>query len=173
MVNTLFPNTDVRSLELQTPGLYTINCEQNPELNTTIIVGAAGGVPNTHLIELLYTHAALMAIAFGFLLPIGAFLAHNKVTLAHKILQPLGILLGLSGLVLVIVYVHLSHGSHFRFVIHSAVGLVLLLMVTIGMPLLLLKKPRIWHKRMGHVVVFFGMANILLVSTQCHVISNV
>ena len=115
---------------------------------------------------MLYTHAALMGITFGILLPLGAFLAHHEKFLIHKVTQPTGLLLALIGFVMVLVYVSLAHGQHFRFLIHGVVGLALLLLALLVMPALLLHKPwRKWHRRCGHVVAFFGMGNVLLVSS--------
>lgn len=105
-----------------------------------------------------------MIAAFGVLLPVGAFMAHHQVKLVHKVVQPLGLLLALVGLVMVIVYVQLTNGKHFRPLIHAVLGLALLILAVLGMPILLLKKQRTWHKKCGQIVVFFGMANILLVS---------
>lgn len=119
----------------------------------------------SHLLPLLYTHVALMAAAFGVLFPVGAFLHYHGVAMAYKILLPVGIVLSLCGLVLVLVYVELAGKSHFYSPIHGALGLALLLMAVVGMPLLLLhKKSRLYHFRMGHIVSFFGMGNVLLVS---------
>lgn len=116
-------------------------------------------------IQLLYTHVAIMSAVFAVLLPVGAFLAYHQITLAHKITQPIGIVLSLIGFVMVIVYVQLSHGNHFRYLIHGVIGLALLIMVLFVMPLLLVTKcSRNWHHKVGHIIAFFGMGNILLVS---------
>ena len=162
----------MRSHQFTAPGTYQIICREDTSLNVTIVVTETSSAPPSRLLPLLYTHAALMAAAFGFLLPLGAFLAYNKAKLAHKVIQPVGLVLALIGFVLVVVYVQLSHGLHFRYLIHSVVGLVLLIMA-LGMPLLLLKKPRVWHKKTGQVVVFFGMGNILLVSGRVVTIAAV
>ncbi len=153
------------SYQFNSPGNYLVTCERDTSLQAAVIVMGTPSPPlQNNLLPLLYTHAALMATAFGVLLPIGAFLAYNKVKLAHKIVQPLGIMLALIGFVLVIVFVQFTHGKHFRYLIHSLLGLVLLLLATLVMPLLLLRKPRTWHKKTGQIVTFFGMGNVLLVS---------
>jgi len=151
-------------------GSYEIYCTEDNSLRASVVV-----VNNTatetqdgpgQYSPVLYTHAALMGITFGILLPLGAFLAHHEKFLIHKVTQPTGLLLALIGFVMVIVYVSLAHGQHFRFLIHGVVGLALLLLALLVMPALLLYKPlRKWHRRCGHVVAFFGMGNVLLVSS--------
>ena len=151
------------------PGSYEVFCTEDPSLNASVQViemqvveMQAEGLYN----PLLYTHAALMGITFGILLPLGAFLAHHQKFTIHKITQPTGILLALVGFIMVLVYVSLSHGRHFRFLIHGVVGLALLLLTFLLMPALLFRKPwHKWHRRCGHVIAFFGMANVLLVSS--------
>lgn len=151
------------SYKFNTPGNYRIVCESDPSLQAVVIVVTT--TPHRQLfLPLLYSHAALMMAAFGVLLPVGGFLAHHQVKLVHKVVQPLGVLLSLVGLVLVVVYVQLTNGRHFRPLLHTVLGLALLLLAALGMPLLLLRKERTWHKKCGQIVVFFGMANVLLVS---------
>ncbi len=120
----------------------------------------------THLLPLLYTHVALMAVAFGFLFPLAAFLYYHRISLAYKLLFPVALLLAVCGLVIVLVYVELTADkSHFGYPIHGVVGVALVALVVVVMPLLLLhRKSRAYHFRLGHAVAFFGMGNILLVS---------
>lgn len=138
---------------------------------------AAAAAATTRYRPLLYTHAAVMGMVFGVLLPLGAFLAHHRVLLVHRVLQPIGLLLATVGLVLVVVYVELSGGKHFAHLVHGVVGLVLLIAAVLGMPALILlpmvkaverkvKNMRTWHRRCGHVVAFFGMGNVLVVSVK-------
>ncbi len=158
----LFSSAAPTSYRFNFPGTYRIVCENDPSFQATVSVPS---VPTPQsLLPLLYSHVALMIAAFGVLLPVGGFLAHHQVKLVHKVVQPLGVLLGLIGLVLVVVYVQLTHGRHFKPLIHAVVGLVLLLLAAVGMPLLLFRKERTWHKKCGQIVVFFGLANVLLVS---------
>ena len=157
--------------QFNTVGSYQLSCEENSNFAVTISV--VNRTVDTECEEddqagrygaLLYTHAGIMAISFGVLLPLGAFLAHHKQFLLHKITQPVGIVLALTGFILVLVYVQLSAEKHFRFFIHGVVGLGLMVLVFLLMPVLLLRKQwRKWHRRCGHVVAFFGMANVLLV----------
>ena len=66
---------------------------------------------------------------------------------------------------MVVVYVELTSGEHYHFPIHGVLGLALLVAVLLVMPAFLLQKQwRTWHRRCGHVVAFFGMANVLVVS---------
>lgn len=152
-------------------GTYELSCEENSSIAVAIAV--VDTMVDTECEDdddagqygaLLYTHAGIMGLTFGILLPLGAFLAHHKQYLLHKITQPVGIVLALTGFVLVVVYVELSTEKHFRFLIHGVVGLGLMVTVFLLMPVLLLQKQwRKWHGRCGHVVAFFGMANVLLV----------
>lgn len=158
-------HTAVHSYQFSNPGTYQVVCHENASVNSTISVSGLATVINKFS-PLLYTHAALMAITFGFLFPIGGFLASINFTLVHKFMQPLGLVLASIGFVLVIVYVHLSQLTHFRFLIHSLVGLALMALVLFAMPLLLFQKSRAWHKRTGHIVAFFGLGNVLLVWTS-------
>ena len=146
------------------PGSYEVYCTEDTSLNASVqVVTMQAEGPYK---PLLYIHAALMGITFGILLPLGAFLAHHQKFTIHKITQPTGILFALVGFIMVLVYVGLSHGRHFRFLIHGVVGLALLLLTFLLMPALLLRKPwHKWHKRCGHIIAFFGMANVLLVSS--------
>ena len=125
-----------------------------------------GSAELTHLRPLLYTHVALMAAAFGVLLPVAVFLYYHGVTLGYKILLPTAMVTAVCGLILVVVYVQLtSDDGHFRFLIHGATGVALVGLMVLGLPLLLLqKKLRVYHFRLGHVLAFFGLGNILLVS---------
>ena len=139
-------------------------------MSATIIVGEGEGGEeddNSHLRPLLYTHAALMAAAFGLLFPVAAYLYYQGVTLGYKILLPIAVIVALSGFVLVVVYVQLTSKDHFDYFIHGVVGVALLVFALLAMPVLLLhKKLRVYHFRLGHVVAFFGMGNILLVSSM-------
>lgn len=156
-------SSSTSSFQFTEPGSYEVYCTEDTSLNASIKV-IEMQVEDPYR-PLLYTHAALMGVTFGVLLPLGAFLAHHQKFTVHKITQPIGILLALAGFVMVLVYVSLSHGRHFRFLIHGVVGLALLLLTFLLMPTLLLHKPwHKWHKRCGHVIAFFGMANVLLVS---------
>ena len=114
---------------------------------------------------LVYIHAGLMGLTFGILLPTGAFLASHKYFRVHMISQPIGIALAITGLVMVVAYVEVTSGKHFDKLIHGVVGLTILVLVFLVMPILLAKKQwRRWHRRTGHIVAFFGMGNVLLVS---------
>lgn len=151
-------------------GSFLLSCQDDEELAATIIVMEREETEEedkSHLHPLLYTHVALMAAAFGVLFPMAAFLYYHGVVLGYKILLPIAMLLALCGLVLVVVYVQLTSKEHFDFIIHGTVGVALLVLALLGMPLLLLhKKLRVYHFRLGHVVAFFGMGNILLVSVS-------
>lgn len=171
----------------QEPGTYQFLCRDNCEPLATVTVV---NVNDTELIEfcsqpqpliddvkykeLIYSHGAIMAVTFGILFPLGAFLANIKKPIAHMILQPLGIVLAVIGFVLAAVYKGLNASSHFN-QLHSIIGLLLLAIVIIvipGLKLSLLAPIKekwqrlviIWHKRLGISAVFFGFSNIFLVS---------
>lgn len=156
----------------QEAGRFVLSCLENATVTVTIIVrdgeevAAAGSDENTQrLAPLLYTHVALMAAAFGILFPVAAFMYYHRVALAYKIIIPFAILLALCGFVLILVYVELTTMEHFHFLVHGVLGLALLILAVLVMPLLLLhKKSRVFHFRLGHIVSFFGMGNVLLVS---------
>eukprot|EP00731_Ephydatia_muelleri_P027882 Em0019g755a len=77
-------------------------------------------------LPLLYAHAAAMILTFGVLLPVGAFMAHNRKHLVHKLMQPATTVLGLAGLALVVAYVQMTSRAHFRQTVHAVVGVVVL-----------------------------------------------
>lgn len=108
-----------------------------------------------------------MILAFGVLLPLGAFMAHNRRHLVHKLMQPATTALGLAGLALVVAFVQMTSGVHFRQTVHAIVGVVVLAL-TLATPLLLVRVQwRRWHRGCGHVIVGLGIANVLLVG--CYV----
>ncbi len=130
-----------------------------------VVTDEERGEESSTLHPLLYTHVALMAAAFGVLFPLAAFLYYHGVSLAYKIIFPVGVVLALCGVVLIAVYVELTGGAHFRFFLHSSVGVALLGLAMLVMPLLLLhRKTRVYHVRASHILAFFGMGNVLLVS---------
>lgn len=152
------------------PGSYEIYCTVDTDLSVQItVVDGDDDHDDESYKAVVYVHAGLMAVAFGILLPVGAFLAHQRIMLVHKITQPLGILLAVAGFVMVVVYVELNDKDHFDELIHSVLGFALILLVLLVMPVLLVhKKWRQWHRRCGHVVAFFGMGNVLLVSVDMY-----
>lgn len=115
---------------------------------------------------MIYTHAAVMGITFGIALPIGAYLAYQYYVIAHFVIQLFSLIGGLTGLIVVVVYVELTHKRHIRFPIHAVVGLALLLLMIIMPALRVHKNLRNHHHKLGHIVVYFGMANVLLVRKQ-------
>lgn len=176
-IQSLSIPTGVDQYHFKSSGSFELFCSENNGISAAVIVVSENNTNHSicHSIEtedessdykaLLYSHAGIMGITFGILLPLGAFLAHHEKLLAHKIIQPTGIILALIGFVMIIVYVQLTTKEHFQFVIHGFVGLTLFLMVFLLMPFLLLKKQwRMWHRRCGHIIAFFGMGNVLVVS---------
>lgn len=146
-------------------------CKDDASINATIVVRSRSNtttreeVASNRFGPLLYTHVTIMAVTFGVLFPIAVFLQYHKISLAYKIILPITIGLAVCGFIMVVAYVQLAGRKHFGFLIHGVVGLVLLILTVLGMPLLLLhKKTRIYHFRVGHIVAFFGMAQVLLVS---------
>lgn len=112
---------------------------------------------------LLFSHASIMSVSFGILIPVGALLAANGSPFAHKIVQPGGIVLALVGYGLVLAYLEVEEKGHFN-TVHSCVGFCLVLVIIL-MPLIRLRKElHHIHKKCGVVIVFYGMTNVLLVS---------
>ena len=180
-------------------GLYQLLCAGNCTPVATITVLEAGVANNTEAIEqlysqilnsstcpteapttepvlseLIYSHAGIMAITFGILLPLGALMANFQGKIVHIVVQIVGILLALVGLSLSIAYTELNDGIHFCRV-HAVVGLAIVIAALLFQPVLklLVVTPlrdkwkgysRIWHKRLGVCIVFFGMFNVFLVS---------
>lgn len=112
---------------------------------------------------MIYTHAAMMGTIFGVVLPIGAYLAYQYFAIAHFVIQLISVFGALAGLVIVVVYVELTHKHHIQFPIHGVIGLALLLLMMVMPFLRLHKKLKTYHHKLGHIVVYFGMANVLLV----------
>lgn len=168
----------VSSYQFNEPGKFEIVCQEDDELRALILVDY-GHSTNTSeaegatemaavrdtLLPLLYSHAAVMGITFGILFPVGAYMAYHYFTTVHIVLQAISMIGTVSGLVLVVVYVELTHEHHFRFPIHGVVGLALILLVLIMPFLRLHRRVREYHHKLGQIVAFFGMANVLLVST--------
>lgn len=183
------------------PGLYQLQCVGNCNPIAIITVLEAGVANNTEAIEelysqilnsstcttaeplmseLIYSHAGIMAVTFGIILPLGALLANFKWKIAHIVMQIIGILLAITGLSLSVSYTELNHSSHFS-KLHAVVGLVIVIAALLFQPVLklLVLAPlkdnwkgytRVWHKRLGVCIVFFGMFNVFLVSnvhTSC------
>jgi len=112
---------------------------------------------------LILSHASIMSVCFGIMLPVGVFLATNGSPFAHKIFQPGGIILAMVGYGLVLVYIEVEEKKHFNS-IHAIVGFSLVLLTAV-MPFLRLRKDLHYlHKKCGIIIVFYGMANVLLVS---------
>lgn len=167
MSTTFHNHAGVTRHQFQEVGSFLLLCEEDKELSATIIVAEGAEEEDTHLRPILYTHAALMAAAFGVLLPVAVFLYYQGVILGYKVLLPIAMILALGGLVLAVVYIQLTSRDHFNYFIHSAVGVTLLVLVLLAMPLMLLhRKLRVYHFRLGHMVAFFGMGNVLLVSSR-------
>lgn len=169
---TTLPNhAGVTRHRFEEAGSFVLSCSDDEDVATTIVVAepAKEEAENKRLHPLLYTHVALMAAAFGVLLPVAAFLYYHGVSLGYKVLLPIVMVLATCGFVLVVVYVQLTSRKHFHYFIHGVVGVALVALVLLGMPLLLVhQKLRVFHFRLGHAVAFFGMGNVLLVSTFCH-----
>lgn len=109
-----------------------------------------------------------MAMAFAVLLPIGVFLYHWEHSLLYFLILPLALVVSILGLVAAVIYIQLTDKKHIHRVIHAVVGYGLMFVFVLGLPSLLLhRKLKVYHKRLGHVVVAFGMANILTVKLMC------
>ena len=126
------------------------------------------------LSELIYSHAGIMAVTFGILLPLGALLSSFQWKIVHIVVQITGILMAVVGLSLSIAYTEVNDGIHFCRV-HAVVGLAIVIATLLFQPVLKLLVvtrlsekwkgySRIWHKRLGVCIVFFGMFNVFLVS---------
>ena len=136
-------------------------------VSTTLVELMANETTQDVLKPILYSHAAVMGIVFGVLLPIGAYMAYHYFTIVHLVIQVISVVGALVGLVLVVVYAQLSHEQHFRCPIHSVVGLGLVLLVLVAPVLRVHRRLTRYHRKLGQIVTFFGMANVLLVSKHC------
>lgn len=128
---------------------------------------------NTDIAEgLLLSHASIMSVSFGIMLPVGVLLAANGLPFAHKIFQPGGIILALVGYGLVLAYIEVEEKKHFN-TVHSFVGFFLVLLIVL-MPFMRLRKElHHMHKKCGVIIVFYGMTNVLLVRIiMCFVFFN-
>jgi len=127
----------------------------------------------------LFLHLALMAIAWGGFIPLGAIIA-NRFHIGswfvwHRGLQSIGWLLQLVGFVMAVVYAQ-EHSSHFS-VPHAVIGLVVVVIGT-AQPLNALVRPhvpaegerksmkrKVWevvHKGSGWIAVALGAANVFI-----------
>ena len=161
-----------------TAGLIT-SCNQPSTVSALLTVSVKQSdalVKGLSYNELVYSHAGVMAVAFGLLLPVGSLLANYKLVVCHIILQISGQILSLIGFVLALVYQQLNNRPHFSQV-HSIMGLCLIFMVVILQPVLKLislkflkKQVNIWHKRLGVASIFIGLCNIFIVSLQYNIL---
>ena len=137
--------------------------------NTSTLENATKTVAvNDSLKPLLYSHAAVMGLTFGVLFPVGAYMAYHYFTTVHIIIQAISMLGTTFGFIVIIVYVEKTHSHHFQFPIHGVVGLALVLLILIMPFLHLHRRVKKYHHKLGQIVAFFGMANVLLVSTYKH-----
>ena len=112
-----------------------------------------------------------MAMTFGFIIPLGALVANHKKYLPHMTFQIFAMLLAIVGLILAIVYKEVNNERHFQH-LHSIIGLVIIIACVLIQPVLKLLHitpiknaiVKVWHKRIGISIVFFGLSNIFLVS---------
>lgn len=174
-------------------GVYQLTCQDNCSVLATITVIEEGttnynstlaqlyqdvlnnSCEATSLKELIYTHAGIMGFTFGIILPLGALSAHMNLWIVHVITQPIGLLLAVIGFAMTIAYRTVNAQPHFNS-IHSILGLVLLLASLLQPTLRLVVCAPIkakweilfkgWHKRLGAAIVFFGLANVFLVSLR-------
>ena len=163
--------TESSAYQFNQPGVFEIVCQQDADLRALINVShvenfseISSKTDNNKLKPLIYTHAALMGTIFGVLLPVGAYLAYQYLAIVHIVIQAISLVGGLAGLITVVVYVELTHKHHIQFPIHGVIGLALLLLMLVMPFLRVHKNLRKYHHKLGHIVVFFGMANVLLVS---------
>ncbi len=152
--------------------MFELACQQDGDLTARINVSylenaseASSNILDSKLKPMLYTHAAVMGTIFGVVLPIGAYLAYQYLAVAHFVIQVISLVGGLAGLVIVVTYIELTHKNHIQFPIHGVVGLGLLVLMVVMPFLRVHKNLKKYHHRLGHIVVFFGMANVLLVRT--------
>ena len=165
----------------QQSGIYQLTCNEDLLANITVLHNFLLP-PNQHkrYKELIYTHGALMFLSFALIIPLGALLAHFKKPVVHMILQPLALVLACISFILAVVYKELNGEPHLN-QLHNVVGLMLLTVAILVMPSLKIfviapitekwrKIVSIWHKRLGLATIFFGLFNILLVSSLLNVV---
>lgn len=155
-------------------GVYQLLCGDDCRQLAAIAVLKGEEDEGRRYREIIYTHAVVMFLSFGLVLPLGALLAHLKKPVVHLIMQPLGLVLAVTGFLMAVVYKEINSTTHFD-EIHTIFGLLLLigaLLVLPGLKLSVMSPMRekaqrlvnIWHRRLGLVAVFSGIFNIFLVS---------
>ena len=158
------------SYQFNEPGIFEIVCMEDDQLRTLINVGNITmtsvkiSTANEGLEPILYSHASVMGLVFGVLLPIGVYAAYHYFTILGIVIEVISVIGSLVGLVLIVVYAELSNNQHFRFPIHGVVGLALVLLLLVLPFLRVHRRVARYHRKLGQVVAFFGMANVLLVS---------
>lgn len=165
--------SDTSSYQFNNPGTFEIVCQDNNELRAMINVGNSSEnathseiIVDNKLMPLVYSHAAVMGVTFGVLLPIGAYMAYHYFVVVHVVIQIISIIAAMIGFVIIVTYVEVTHKTHFRFPIHGVVGLALILLVLIMPFLRLHRRVRQYHHKLGQIMAFFGIANVLLVSVS-------
>ena len=160
-------------------GVYQLYCNKNcSRLLATITVLSNGTetVEEASHKEIIYAHAVVMVLTFAAILPLGALLANLKKPIIHMIVQPLGLVLAIIGLLLAVVYKELNESTHFD-TLHTIFGLILMVVAVLALPALKFsvmspvrekwkKLVTLWHKRLGLVAVFSGIFNIFLVNNS-------
>ena len=147
----------------QKAGKFYMHCLGDEGFNATIVVEDSMDEVSPLFLPFVYTHVALMALVFAVLLPIGVFLYHCQHSVTYFVFLVSSWLLSILGLVAV-VYIQFTEKKHVQEKIHAVVGYILMIVFVLGLPLLLLhRKLKAYHTRLGHVVVVFGLANVLTV----------
>ena len=161
-------------------GVYHLYCNRDCKKLATVTVldnnGAENGSKEAKHKEIIYIHAVVMVFSFAVILPLGALLANLKKPIIHMILQPLGMILAIIGLIMAVAYKEFNETTHFNR-LHTIFGLLLMIVAIIAQPALKFsvmspmrekwkKLVTLWHKRLGLVAVFSGIFNIFLVSNN-------
>jgi len=105
---------------------------------------------------IILAHGACMFTAFGFILPVGAFLAYTGFHKYHMCFQVTGVTIGICGAVCGIIFAHPYHAT----LAHHFVGFFILVMALFIQPLALALKHREVHHKNGAAIVGFGLMNI-------------
>eukprot|EP00937_MAST-01D_sp_MAST-1D-sp2_P005148 g5148.t1 len=96
-----------------------------------------------------------MFLAFGVMLPCGAFLAYTGYHRKHVYVQVSAVFLGIVGAVLAFAYVGRRSGEH----AHHWVGFLVLVLATVVQPYLITHKMYTAHHRNGVLVTTLGLLN--------------
>mmetsp|Transcript_42555 Transcript_42555/g.73291 ORF Transcript_42555/g.73291 Transcript_42555/m.73291 type:complete len:446 (-) Transcript_42555:111-1448(-) len=91
--------------------------------------------------KMIAVHAALMALSWGLIMPLGMLLPAFKETRLHKMTQQVGSAMAVIGMAFIIVYTKEKGKAHFTNTMHSMAGLVLMVLLCLHVIAALCRPP--------------------------------